>query len=284
MSKNILTAQEKKLYKTQRLHILQFPGIREVVVLLCICSDAFTLYNVFDLMLTQQVNLTLIITITVAACMNICPMLLAACLRNDELKQNMKNVICISLSTVFIVLFIFTFALRFTSRNLLFNSTSELSIETSAAIDEVEEEENKTTLAEDILAILLGLEPLATSAVSFVLGYESSLNRKREHLLSLYNIKLQQEINSNRVMLRELEEDMKFDLDAYDTEQYEKLKEIIMTYGEQAKVFARVALAQKEATPEAVEYLMEGGYNTFETTLPIKKESIAYSTQKKISA
>ena len=104
------------MYRTERFHVLQQPGFREFFILCCIGADAFTLFSVFDLLMTNDKTITTVITITVAAAMNIIPMLLAACLWNRTMGRGMRKFLCVMLISLFAVLFITTFGLRFTSR------------------------------------------------------------------------------------------------------------------------------------------------------------------------
>ena len=269
MNKKLLKRQTEAAHKIERLHILQYPGIREVFILLCIDADGFTLYSVFDLLMTQLIGMTVVITMTVAAAMNISPMLLAACLRNDELDKRMRKVLCILLITVFVVLFALTFSLRYSSRGLLFQSTARLD-DFAVQLQEGEDasleipDEEQPTAAQNILACILGMEPLATSVIAFVLSYEVSPKKRRQYLNEQQKIELGEEIDAVKVMIRELEEDMRFDLQANDDEQYAGMAEQIKCIGEQAGIRSRRLLAEKVAEedrhPEAVEYLMEGGY------------------------
>lgn len=264
MNKNMLTEYETTQYKAERLHMLQYPGICQLFILACIGADAFTLFSIFDLLITQQKGITWVITITVAAAMNIAPMLLAACLRNDELKKNMKILLCTILTSLFIMLFGATFSLRYSSQEQLYGSTSDLGIEiqnedTSPTEDNIEKVFEPTT-AQNILAVILGLEPLATSICSFVLAYEVSPKRKRLHLINLHNIELKKEIDQDIVMIQELIADMKFDLDEYDRKKFEEMMEITRQVGEMAKDRALRKLAEHGGSPEDVSYLMERGY------------------------
>lgn len=264
MDREILKCHENERYKGERLHMLQYPGVCQLFILACIVADAFTLFSLFDLLLTQKVGITWVITITVAATMNITPMLLAACLRNEELSKPMKAVLCTVLSVLFLLLFSITFTLRFTSQEQLYDSSSDLAIaiqnETVEETVETDEETFKPTPAQNILAIILGCEPLATSICCFVLAYEASPVRKKQHLQAQQNVDLEEIIDQDRVMIQELEADLNFDLDEYDRRQYENGLELLELYGERAKNIAPRKLTEHEGTPESVSYLMEGGY------------------------
>lgn len=259
MNRSILTKQENARYKGERLHILQKKGICELFILACIVADAVTLFSVFDLIITQQPRITWVITITVAAAMNIAPMLLAACLRNEELTKSMKKVLCVLLGCLFFSLFVATFALRYSSQEDLFaGDTSKPLIQNEAVIDG--EDGFKPTAAQIIVSIILGLEPLATSICSFVLAYEVAPKRKRRHLYDLQKIELEEAIDHDKVMLEELIADMAFDLDDYDQKQFEEAVDIHIQKGELAKNTSIRKLTEHDASPEGVTYLMEGEY------------------------
>lgn len=269
MNKSILRKQEKEIYGSERLHVLQYRGIREFFVLCCIGADAYTLYSVFDLLMTERADITRVITITVAAVMNIIPVLLAACLWNEILSRTSRKTLCTMLIVLFTLLFTWTFGLRYTSRDLLFESTNGLdsfinqTLETAdndGGMGDVEGEDNGTTMAQDILAIILGLEPLATSIIAFVLSYEVSPYRKRRYILELNKIELRTEIDNVRMMIRELTEDMAFDHETYDEARFNAMTDLIRDMAEEADLEAKRILAESEGTPEAVEYIIEGGW------------------------
>lgn len=268
MNKEIIREQENVMYRGERIHVLQYPGIREFFILCCIGADAFTLFSVFDLLTTSNMGITMVITITVAAAMNIIPMLLAACLWNQTFSREMRKGLCAMLIALFAVLFIMTFGLRFTSRGRLFESTAGL----DELIVQVPEETTVsggtafmtggqgTTMDQDILAVILGLEPLATSAIAFYLSCEASPYRKRRHIRELCRISLREEIDNVKMMLRELDEDMAFDQEAYDDARFSVMAAQIKNLAEQDELKAMRMLAEAEGTPEAVGYILEGGW------------------------
>ena len=269
MIKNVFKKQEKEIYGSERLHVLQYRGIREFFVLCCIGADAYTLYSVFDLLMTERIDITRVITITIAAVMNIIPVLLAACLWNEVLSRTSRKILCTMLISLFTLLFVWTFGLRYTSRDLLFESTTGLDSfinqtfeteENYKSEGSVELADEGTTIAQDILAIILGLEPLATSIVAFVLSYEVSPYRKRKLIMELNKIELRSEIDNVTMMIRELTEDMAFDRKAYDEAQFNAIIAMVRDMAEEADLEAKRILAESEGTPEAVEYILEGGW------------------------
>lgn len=265
-SDHILIRHENERERAGRLHLFQTPGIAQLLVLVFIASDAFTLFTVFDLMLTQAVWMSRVVTVTVAAVINIAPMLLAAELRNPDLSERMRKILCSVLLGLFLLLFLVTFGLRYASRGELFASTAQLdSFSFSDTLEEPKQQEQREpTAAQNILAVILGLEPLATSICSFVLGYEKSPKRHQQHVRNLQSIELHQLLDSYRVMAQELEEDMAYDLDGYDNAQYVHMQELVCAMAENAKNTSRRKLAMTEASPEGVNHLLEGGYKSIQ--------------------
>ena len=195
--------------------------------------------------------------------MNIIPMLLASCLHNDKHSKRMKTVQCTALICLFVILFSSTFTLRFTSQELLFSSESEFDIPiptTDISGKTITEEDFKPTAAQNMIAIILGLEPLGTSILSFILAYGVCPKNKVRQVKDLQKIELDEEINILTVMIDELQADMEFDLDEYDKTQYEEYIAILVQLGELAKNTSLRKLCEHEGTPEALSYLMEGEY------------------------
>lgn len=260
----ILKERTKALFRAEQAHIFQVPSARYILLLLCIAADAFTIFNVFDLMIEERVLLTLVITGAVAAVMNIDPMLIAAALRNKEMDQRMKAFLLALLVAVFALFFGSTFCLRMTTMDVTFQSKADLSIsivtEDAQNLSTETEEEEQPTAAQIVVAMVMGLEPIGTSAICFYLSYEEAPGRKKQYQNALYAIALRGEIDRYEVMVHELEEDMNFDLEAYDEEHYRHMIDTISAYGEEMKVHSRKRLSMKEATPEGVGFLMEKGY------------------------
>lgn len=277
---HILTRHEDERYRARRLHVLQTPGVAQLLILAFIAADAFTLYSVFDLMLTQQTWISKVITITLAAVINIAPMLLAAQLRNPDLTQRMRGILCGILIGLFLLLFFVTFLLRYASRAELFTSTAQLDSFFAERASDLQEK-SEPTAAQNILAVILGLEPLATSVCSFVLGYEVSPKRKQEHISTIQAIELKELLDTYLVMAEELEMDIAFDLDGYDGQQYAHIQKLVYAMADMANTLARRKLSAAEAAPEAVSHLLEGGYRKEQSAesaiLPATQSSIRHT-------
>lgn len=254
---NILMTHEKELYKAEKTHFLQNPTAKAAFVLFCIAADGYTLFSVFDCLLTQDWVLSLFITAVVAAALNVTPMLLAASLRNDELSKDMKTILGGLLFGVFAMLFITCFALRLTTADAMFTDSGGLNIVGDTM--QVTEDTHHTA-AEYAVLILLGLEPLATSACTFFISYEDTTKRKKRLVKALGAIRLQDEIDRLSVEREEIRDEMSYDLEGYDQDCYDAHREIMEADAELLKIKSRQILSKKVGTPEGISYLMEKGH------------------------
>ena len=216
MDRRILTKHKQALQKAERVNILQYPGVCQLFVLACIVTDAFTLYTIFDIMLKQRPSLTLVITVMVATVLNITPMIAAVCINNQEYTKQKKMAVCTILGILFITFFGATFALRMASQESFYDASSEEISVGNEEFEQSDEEKFEPTLAQTILAGLMGLEPLGTSVCTFVLSLEVSQEAKKKRKRELERIKLEKELDECKIMRDELLADMDFDLNEYD--------------------------------------------------------------------
>lgn len=157
---------------------------------------------------------------------------------------------------VFLLLFVSTAILRWTSREELFASESGLLI--LGDIDTQEVNMQGPTMAQNACALILLLEPLATSAVCFGLSYEKDPYRKRRQFLRLQNVRLRQERDGYQVQITELEQELEeCNLAEYDKEQYDTMRKQIELYRQYFKIHARRRLAEKDGTANAATLLLE---------------------------
>lgn len=113
-------------------------------------------------------------------------------------------------------------------------------------------------MAQNACALILLLEPLATSAVCFGLSYEKDPHRKKRQFLRLQNVRLRQERDGYQVQIAELEQELQeCDLAEYDKAQYDTMRKQIELYRQYFKIHARRRLAEKDGTADAATLLLE---------------------------
>ena len=269
-STQLLRDKENALYNVRtRNHILQYPFVKQAVVLMAIIADAYTLFSAFDTIMTQNAIMTKVITGTVAAGMNLIPVLLAFNLRNPDLNAKWRKIICGILIGMFSLLFLSTFILRLSSGHEMFAAADTLDLGFSEEIATTDTD-TSLTFGQVMVLVILGLSPLITSVISFVASFEISPEHKLRHINEMYRIDLQGAIDNQRTMLCELEADMAYDLEDNDNALYDALNATMDAQAEEAKVRSRRRLAEKVGSPEAVSYLLEEGYLTQQ---PERKES-----------
>lgn len=239
-------------------NFLQNTWVKNLIILICIIADMATLYNIFDLQMTQRQMLTVIITVVIAGALNIAPVLLALCLNDKEDKSGLKKMQMTAFAGVFLLLFVSTAILRWTSRDELFASESGLVISGNPTMQVQNVNAQGTTMAQNACALILLLEPLATSAVCFGLSYEKDPYRKKRQFLRLQNVRLRQERDGYQVQITELEQELEeCNLIEYDKEQYDTMRKQIELYRQYFKIHARRRLAEKDGTANAATLLLE---------------------------
>lgn len=239
-------------------NFLQNTWVKNLIILICIIADMATLYNIFDLQMTQRQMLTVIITVVIAGALNIAPVLLALCLNDKEDKSGLKKMQMTAFAGVFLLLFVSTAILRWTSRDELFASESGLVISGNPTMQVQNVNVQGTTMAQNACALILLLEPLATSAVCFGLSYEKDPYRKKRQFLRLQNVRLRQERDGYQVQITELEQELEeCNLAEYDKEQYDTMRKQIELYRQYFKIHARRRLAEKDGTANAATLLLE---------------------------
>ncbi len=261
------------------------PYVKNSIIIICMIADMATLYSIFELQMTEQQILTIIITIVIAGALNIAPVLLALCLNDKEDRSGLKKMQMAAFMGVFLILFVSTAILRWTSREELFASEAGIVISgiqnsgggssgaPGTGLQDMEPQNielsninlkpqdssiSGVTMAQNACALILLLEPLATSAVCFGLSYEKDPDRKRRQLLRLQNVRLRQQRDEYQVQIAELEQELaECNLEEYDREQYDTMRQQIELYRQYFKIHARRRLAEKDGTANAATLLLE---------------------------
>lgn len=299
MFQNVRNVRKKQNYAMVRAELekqnagqsfLLNPYVKNGIIVICMAADMATLYSIFELQMTEQQILTVIITIVIAGALNIAPVLLALCLNDKEDRSGLKKMQMAAFTGVFLILFVSTAILRWTSREELFASETGLVVSGMqeagsgyGGMQDTEIQSNEpqdtgpqniklrnvnqqaqdsgiqgVTMAQNACALILLLEPLATSAVCFGLSYEKDPDRKRRQLLRLQNVRLRQQRDEYQVQIAELEQELaECNLEEYDREQYDTMRQQIELYRQYFKIHARRRLAEKDGTANAATLLLE---------------------------
>ena len=267
-STRLLKERENALYNAAtRLNLLQHPWIKPLVVFGACGLDFSTLLPTMDSILTQNYLLSIIVTAGIAFCINIIPVFLGQTIRSGQFNSKERKWLSIMLCSLFAVMFLITFLLRISTGHEVLGAADTIDLGLGM---ETATEESPLTMGQILMLTLLGFEPLITSGISFWLAYIENPDAKIRHIQTLYKIDLQDAIDTQTVMISELQADIDFDLVGNDSGLFDALNATMDAQAEEAKVRSRRSLAEKVATPEAVTYLLEEGYLTQQ---PERKES-----------
>lgn len=204
--------------------------------------DYTTISSVVDTLLTQNVFLSTLLSIGTAMLINVTPSIAGTYAKNKH-ADNRKFVLFV-LGTIFTILFIILFGLRWATRDALFTDTSQLfAVQTVA---------NENTLAELFMTILLSAEPALTSAMSFIFGFIGATEEEKEkdlveiHLAELYMIK-----DDLKIRVEELKDVIDKNQNLQDEETYYQAQlDLMEQYRIHFKEVARIELSQIVAKPE----------------------------------
>lgn len=247
------TAQDmQKKYQQAGIPIYRRAFFSTVVVILASCCDFITIYSVSQELLTERPVITVAITGAVAFILNFLPALLGNAIADKNTKN--RKILSIILIIAFTILFILTFLLRWTSRDMLFADTSDLNI-----FKETNTELSGTTPAQNVLTILIGSSTLFTSILSFVF---SVLTISREEMLSnlkrMRRVELEEKRDACKAHISELDQIIKSDAEEKRDElAYENMQKKMEGYREYFKELARIALMEYIHSAEAANIVLQ---------------------------
>lgn len=245
----------------------------------CGLLDYNTLFPLIDALMTQSKTVGLVMTIAIAGSINIFPVLLAGWFANGRVDPKVRKTVLTTLAGMLAAMFLATFGLRMATLDITMAPTDQLDIGTSysdvldigddiesVSTDAAAEAENTfhPTAGQLVMAVLMGMEPLATSMLSFAIAFhylsreepDADINHRRIQVLN----RLKEEIDLVTAAIAELNEDIEFDLTQYDENLYQNMRATILKEADIANNTAVTLLTQKLKDPEAITYLMEGGF------------------------
>ena len=253
---NKLILNKRKNIRNQEISIFQQKWVLNVIIIVALLADAFTLYSIIEMYMTEKVIMSVIITVVISAGLNITPSIFARQIQDKEDKSKLKKIQLISLIAIFCILFITTFSLRWSSRENMFTDINS-TIMIDGEIATTDTEEYEATMPENFLAILIGLEPLVSSIAVFTCSYQRDVNRNRRIQIEDAILDLENEKNYCEVIVNELENELQVNFDQYDVEQYDNAIQILRLYEKYLMIHCRKKLAESIGSPEAVAHLLE---------------------------
>lgn len=237
---------------------------REPVLIVLIISftllDASTLYEIFQQVCTQSPLTSLILTFGAALALNFLPLLLVRLY-----KEHSPVWMIIAILVVFCLLFSALFYLRW-------QTAADVFAAGSGGMTTMNAEEN--TLLNDgqtAVTLLLGILPLITSVINAMLSYFQDTTKNELKQLEVQRSKAKQHLDVVKAAISELDTDWETRLKDYDEEQYSQAVNSIKATTAMIKTYARVELAKKLKTPEAISTLLENGKENIKGGIPNEK-------------
>lgn len=245
--------------KIQRASIpfWQQPLFTMIVILLASACDFITIYSVTEYYLAENLVINIAITGAVAFILNFLPSLLGTAVSDTNTKN--RGILISILSIAFIILFTLTFLLRWTSRTVMFEDTSNLNLMSSGFYSVNVE----TTPAQNVLTVLIGSSTLFTSILSFVFSAAAlSKGQRIRNIKELRIAELEEKKDMYNVHIKELENVLSTNpgKDIDDQAYQEELKKL-QGYSNYIKEKVKLVLAEYLHDPKAVSSIMNRDEN-----------------------
>lgn len=257
-TKRLLLKTEKDL---QNQGQLVNPAFLPCMLFFFVVLDYMTIHQLIDVMFYQSFLLTVLVTAGIAILLEGIPCIGAHFFMKEN-RNDSDTILFLILTGVFVILFLALFALRWYSRELVFSDSGaglEVTAVQSGAAKAVVPE---ITMAENMMTILLGISPLATSVLAFCLACSFSASEKKKKRKSLADIHLKHQADLLEASAGELKDELKRDLYRYDTQMYQTALAELNTYAKLLKNIVRQRTAVHIGTSNAVRRLLENGEGT----------------------
>lgn len=239
--------------------IWQEPIFAFIVLILASGCDFITIYSVTEYYLAENMAINIAITGAVAFILNFLPSLLGNAVADKNTKN--RKLLIVVLSTAFLLLFLMTFLLRWTSRSVMFEDTANLNLLSTSNVSA--NSEISTTPAQDVLTILIGSSTFFTSVLSFIFSATSiSKGQKIRNVKELRVVELEEKKDIYKVHMQELEKVLAMNNNkTIDDEAYEEALKRMYKYRDYFKEKVKIALSEYLHDPKAVSPIMNRDEN-----------------------
>lgn len=234
---------------------------KEPVLIVLIVSftllDAATLYEIFQEVCVQSPLVSLILTFGAALALNFIPLVLIRLY-----KEHAPVWMILMIMLVFSLLFCALFHLRW-------QTAADVFATGSGGMTAMNAEENTSQNdSQTAVSFLLGILPLVTSVINAMLSYFQDTTKNELKQLEVQRSKAKQHLDVVKAAICELDADWETRLKDYDKEQYSQALNSIKASTEMIKTYARMELAKKIKTPEAISTLLENDKENIKGGIP----------------
>lgn len=218
--------------------------------------DASTLFTVFDNLMYEEPLISYIMTLGTALCLNFIPLIVGRFIQEYRYDGNcIKKWIIWVCAVTFFVLFAATFWLRWTTREIMFESGGGISTSAGMVLESAGTDSN--SLKAISLTVLLGIMPCITSMINLALGFLSADPvRLKLTYLQKEQVRLRSELGILEAAKKELDRDWMHCLQEADQEHLDAALIEIMCFRDKIIQMSKYLLAEKLIKPEAISELL----------------------------
>lgn len=253
-----------------------------VVALAMACMDGFFLFDMMDLAMTQNAVLGFIGAAGIALILNLIPLAIAKQVNNARygLDKNARTFALVGFG-LFTLLYAAVVILRFNCLELYTSSNSGDLVNTISAGEAESGISSEARSRAVTTALLLSIEPLATSGFSFVLAVLTD-NPIRNKIRAVERRLDEIKTAKNRVStaLAAMWEDKEFLL-SNDMEQLVAAKEQVEDDANRLMSEGRMMLAEKLGDASAISYLAAGNVEEKTSSIAPMKEKLSHETEER---
>ena len=228
-------------------------GVGMVLIGVFTIMDATTLYSCFEKLMVEKVFMSVLLTVVLALVLNVIPAILAVLVAEE--RSVINRTMTTLLLAAFLVLFVSCFALRWSEKDT-FYSTASVSLLVNGQ-ESVQSEAVKQG-GKELLVLIMGLEPLLTSILSFCITYENP-KEKKKRILTLENYKYEEKKKLCEVQLQELELELQRDFVGEEEQKYKEFLDMLEYQKKMEYQAVREKLAKRLGSADAISRLLQEG-------------------------
>lgn len=240
------------------LKILPDSQLGKFLILLFIATDAIFMYQITNVWCSYSVVMTVFTAIILATALDVLPSVISGMLGERKKKAIHYAIISVSM-LILLGLFGVVFAARYYSADQLYQ-TAEHSLKIVSVFDTVTPGTSKTEMGQLMMTILFGIVPVATSVISFAIGFwenrapdDSVMTKKLQSLLLRASLI---DVEGN---ITELEAQKERDLRQYDEENRKLAQDDVTQYGKIIREGAKLDMALKAMDVTVLNHRLRGG-------------------------
>lgn len=246
---------QKELDKLHSVNSMMPDWKTALIVLLCIAVDMIFLFDITDSLFTQSALMSMSVALMIAFGIDGLPVVIANKIQKEK-KDGLDIVILIACTITFVGLIIGIFVLRWSMMDVIYTSADSISINSSTGIM-MEETEYVASSADKCMTVIMSIIPVSTSLITFAAATQKPVRQKKFELLQKRMILMESYKQDLLTQIHETERELQRDLDTLEKEKYENMLRKKNAMLELLNGQAKISIAMKIGTPEAVSELLE---------------------------